>query len=783
MKTTEVLRERRTLLPLCGIILALGALLLVPIVVGRQTRALRDDILTRQVPLSMAAETFRISVANEIAATRAFLVSADSAAAEWLTEAVHERGTSLESLRMRVVDVEGVIGVQFLAVAAAAARLPSLDALTPTSTPDTARLWDGWGEVTAAADFLIAAVEAERSGYATRITSTEQIGFALTAVLAFLALSSALVTYRMERQVREYARASDQARREQQVLLESSGEGVFGLDNAGRCTFLNPSGALLIGYPEAEVLGRDLRRLLLKTHRDTPSAPEFLRSRGFGGGPIYQTEEVKLSRGDGSEVEVECITSPIRDNSGVSGAVVTLRNISHRKSVERERLALLQREQSLRARAEDAERRAKFLAEASELFAASLDIDTTLNSLSALIVPGIADSCVIYLVDDGGAIHRLQPVHIDPERQRLLSQQLDRYPPRIETLIPPVRRALTDGVPSLVHSVSVDAMKAVPGDSSHSSVIGSVGLQSLIVVPLKARGRILGAISHGASESRRQYGPEDLALAEDLATRAGMALDNARLYQQSQAAVRARNEVLGIVSHDLRNPLNAVRFGAQALLRHWPPRDNGEVEKNQLSAITRAADRMHRLIRDLLDVAQIDTGKLAVEPAPVPAAILLREAVDLSAPAAADKGVRLALEVPAECPILNVDSERILQVLSNLISNSIKFSPSDTEITVSAARNEGEVVFQVRDRGRGIDAGAIPHIFNRFWRARNGSREGAGLGLAIARGIVESHGGRIWVDSEVGQGSTFHFALPAADTINETPTLASSIDTRAWPRG
>lgn len=468
------------------------------------------------------------------------------------------------------------------------------------------------------------------------------------------------------------------------------------------------------------------------------------------------------------------VTTAVLAVLALSAALVTVRmerqvrTFSH--ATHRIQLDHLHTEQSLRAHAEAAGRRAKFMAEASELFAASLDVDTTLNSLAALIVPGMADSAITYLVDESGTIHRLQPVHVDSERQALLSRQLDLYPPRLETLIPPVRRALMEGESSLIHTVEPDAMKAVPGDASHRSVVGSVGLRSLIVVPLRARGRIVGALSYGAANFSRQYGPDDLAFAEDLAARAGLALDNARLYQQSQAAVRVRNEVLGIVSHDLRNPLNAVRFGAQALLRHWPPRDDGEAERNQLRAITRAADRMHRLIRDLLDVAQIDAGTLSMEPAPIDATTLVRDAVEASAAAATEREIRLAFATSCPTATVNADAERILQVFSNLISNAVKFSPAGSEVFVGVERQEGDMVFRVTDHGRGIEAEAIPHIFNRFWRARNGSREGAGLGLAIARGIVESHGGRIWVESEVGRGSTFHFTLPVADTEGgETP--------------
>jgi signal transduction histidine kinase len=636
MATNQVLHERRTLLPLAGIILSLGALLLVPIVVGRQSQELRDAMIEKRVPLTLATEAFRIAAVDEMAAARVSLATGDTAAVEWAIRAASEREATLRELGARVATLDTGLDNEFRTLASTVERLPQPGSYG-LATADSAAIWAAWEAVTSASDDFRAAIDVEIAADDEQISALERTGFLMTAALALLAFFSALVSYRMEKQVRAFAHESERARHEQQIL---------------------------------------------------------------------------------------------------------------------------------RAGAEEAERRATFLAAASELFAASLDLDTTLNSLSALVVPGIADSCVIYLIDASGSIQRLQPVHVDVERQRILSEQLDRYPPRIETLIPPVRLALTDGTPSLVHSVSAEELKAVPGDSTHRSVIESIGLQSLIVVPLRARGKIVGAISYGAAESRREYGPDDLALAEDLSNRAGLALDNARLYQESQAAVGARNEVLGIVSHDLRNPLNAVRFGAQALLRHWPPHGDGEVEKNQLGAITKAADRMHRLIRDLLDVAQIDAGKLAVDPEPVPATVLLQDAVELAGPAAADRGIRLLTESPAEAPLLMVDGERILQVFSNLIGNAIRYSPAGSQVSVGGTRCGEELVFSVRDQGRGIDAEAIPHIFNRFWRERAGSRDGgAGLGLAIARGIVESHGGRIWVESAVGGGSVFYFALPVADTV------------------
>lgn len=766
----RLLRERRSLIPLGGITLSLGILLVLPILVGRHGAELRDTILQTRVPLTLASEKFRIAVADEATATQAYLATGDAIAADRLALASAERRLALETLRTSALPADTVLQDRLTALVAAAEALPDWPAgssLAPSAglvaIPDTSALRAAWTEVTAATDRLRRAIDSGIATDISEIQETERLGVQLTAFLTALALISALVTYRMEKRARAFARASERARREQQVLLQSSGEGILGLDRHGRCTFLNPAAAELIGYSEGEVLGRDLRQLLLTgDHRANDGYP---KSRSFAGGPIRTTEETTLARKDGVSVEVECLTSPIvARHGGVHGAVLTLRDISGRKAVERARSALLEKEHSLRVRAEAAERRARFLAAASELFGSSLDLDTTLDSLSKLIVPKIADSSVIYLVDESGCIQRLEPAHVDAASRQVLKEQLDRYPARIESLIPPVRLALTEGTPALVRTVRVDEMKAVPGDLRHESVIEAVGLKSLIVVPLRARGRIIGAISYGASETARAFGPEDLTLAEDLATRAGLAIDNARLYQESQEAVRARNEVLGVVSHDLRNPLNAVRFGAQSLIRHWPPSDDGEIERKQLVSITRAADRMHRLIRDLLDVAQIDAGRLAIEPRPVNAASLLDDAVELASPLAIERGVRLSSGSVVGSDFVRADPERVLQVLSNLISNAIKFSKPGSEVTIGAERDGRDVVLRVLDRGKGIAPDEIAHVFDRFWRARDGSREGAGLGLAIARGIVESHGGRIWVESVLGEGSTFYFTLPAADT-------------------
>jgi signal transduction histidine kinase len=228
----------------------------------------------------------------------------------------------------------------------------------------------------------------------------------------------------------------------------------------------------------------------------------------------------------------------------------------------------------------------------------------------------------------------------------------------------------------------------------------------------------------------------------------------------AEAAVRARDEVLRIVAHDIGNSLSAVKIHALVLERTLPAGD-GEARK-RIAAIRYLTAQMDRLRQDLLDVTAIEAGRLAVEPGELAVGAVIAEAVESLAGGAAEKGVALAAAVEQGLPRVFADRERVLQVLANLAGNAVKFTPSGGRVEVSAAREGDEVRVAVRDTGPGIAAEDLPYVFDRFWQARSTRRAGAGLGLAIARGIVEAHGGRIGAESTVGEGSTFAFTLPVA---------------------
>ncbi|HEX8538325.1 MAG TPA: ATP-binding protein, partial [Cystobacter sp.] len=237
--------------------------------------------------------------------------------------------------------------------------------------------------------------------------------------------------------------------------------------------------------------------------------------------------------------------------------------------------------------------------------------------------------------------------------------------------------------------------------------------------------------------------------------------DKKRAEEERSRAILAREEILAMVSHDLKNPLGAILLTTALMRRSTLEGEQGEQFRGHLEKVQRAAERMNSLIRDILDMARIEAGHFVIEPAPHPPITLMEEAIELLLPLAAQKGLRLERHGWSE-PLgpVHCDRERILQVFSNLLGNAIKFTPAGGSVLVSAEPGEGTVLFSVKDTGPGIPAEQLPHLFDRYWQARDKARMGSGLGLFISRGIIAAHGGHIWVDSTVGVGSTFSFTLP-----------------------
>jgi signal transduction histidine kinase len=280
--------------------------------------------------------------------------------------------------------------------------------------------------------------------------------------------------------------------------------------------------------------------------------------------------------------------------------------------------------------------------------------------------------------------------------------------------------------------------------------------EAALFLPLVARGHLSGVLS--LFRGNRGFQRDEIAFAEDLARLAALALDNSLLLDTVRAALRSREEIVAVVSHDLRNPVAAVKMLSRAVLNEG--NDAGTSRRENIGLIAKAAEQMDALIRDLLDVSRLDAGKLLIHQEPVDPSVLLSGSLQTLLPLVEEKAIELDLQLEEGLPQVLADPERIQQTISNLVGNAIKFTPAGGKITVRTRSTGEEVVVSVIDTGAGISPEQLPLVFDRYWQSSRTDREGAGLGLAIAKGIVEGHGGRIWIESTLGQGATASFTLP-----------------------
>ena len=314
--------------------------------------------------------------------------------------------------------------------------------------------------------------------------------------------------------------------------------------------------------------------------------------------------------------------------------------------------------------------------------------------------------------------------------------------------------------PELVETIDDDWLES-SADPEAAPHWRSLGTTSILVLPLVA-GDTRGALTLIRAGTARPFDQDQRALSDKFAHVAATALQNAHLYDAARKANMARDETLAVVSHDLRNPLSAITMCAR-VLEEDPPGDEA-ARRELLANIRESAQWMNRLIEDLLDVSNIERGRLSLEVRPEEPSQLVLQALHMFEVEAGDNGIALEARLPTNMPLVAADRTRIVQVLSNLVRNAIKFTARDGRIEMRAESRDGVVAFSVRDTGSGISAENQARVFDRYWQSSAGARQrGAGLGLSIAKGIVEGHGGRIWMHSVPGEGSEFAFTVPQAE--------------------
>ena len=517
-------------------------------------------------------------------------------------------------------------------------------------------------------------------------------------------------------------------------ILAIAADAIITVDAQERIVHFNHGAAAIFGYPVEEALGRQLDILIPKRVRGV----HHEHMRRFAASPVQarrmgERREIFGVRRDGSEFPAEASISKLEGPDGPLYTVV-LRDMTERRRIEEDE---------------------RFLAAAATEMARSLDYRTVLQTIADLAASRLGDAALLDVIEPDGSLRRVAGASV-PGRKILLSQiakeGLSWESPS------PVIDVIRRGTSELVADIDDDWIEAHE-ELGLVQAWRTLGLHSLLTVPLVAAGQPLGALTVILVDPKRSFTPDSRGLVEKFALPVALSLINTALYAAAQRANQARNEVLGVVSHDLRNPLSAIAMCARVLRETPPETEAGRAEL--LTTISESVETMNRLIQDLVDVASIERGQLSLERAPATPGRVVDRAVHMFDVEAATHGITLSRAVSTDLPELVVDESRLVQVLANLIRNAIKFTPDGGRISVGAEAADGVVRFSVADTGLGIDPSLHQRIFDRYWHASTGARKrGTGLGLSIAKGIVEAHGGRLTVESEVGVGSTFSFTLP-----------------------
>ncbi|HJQ85253.1 MAG TPA: GAF domain-containing sensor histidine kinase [Candidatus Binatia bacterium] len=432
--------------------------------------------------------------------------------------------------------------------------------------------------------------------------------------------------------------------------------------------------------------------------------------------------------------------------------------LQRRRREERERL---------HAAAEAAERRFAFLAEASATLTASLDYDVTLATVARQAVPFLADWCTVDLLEAAGGARRVALAYGCPTKTDL-ARAAEVYPPDPEARHPRTR-VLRTGRSELFPDVDEAGLARIAAHPEQLRVMRAVGYKSAMIVALVAHGQTLGAMTFAITESARQYGAADLAVAEDLASRAALAIDNARLFSaaeaaraDAEAASRAKDDFLAVVSHELRTPLTAAFIWTRLLSREsFAP----ERVAQAAGMIERSMKRQIRLVEQILDMSRVVTGALRLDRRPIDLRDAIATAVESVRPAAETKGVTLEVVGMDDARVIG-DPTRLVQVFENLLQNGVEYTAAGGRVAVGVEDAGSSVRVRVSDTGEGIAADLLPHVFDRFRQADSTSTRrhgGLGLGLSLVRELVALHDGTVRVESAGhGRGATFVVELPAA---------------------
>jgi PAS domain S-box-containing protein len=597
-------------------------------------------------------------------------------------------------------------------------------------------------------DLFTERLRADQTAALERIGSVRQW---VMMSMVFLGLAiivvAALVATRIEAQL---LKSLNRQVRRTEAMIAGMSDGVLLVDGEGRTVFINPAGQRLLGTSEVAVpITRQAEAYRLRDEHGRLLDPQGLpAAQALSTGRVVHDVTVLIARDE--TVAVSMSATPLHEDGQTSGVVVTFRDITERRALE----------EQMQVQAE----RAQILADAGAFFASNIDPTWVTQAIVERVAEVLGDWSAVIIRSGDRDLSVASLYHRDMASLGLAWSYIYRQPLIVGEGI--IGQVVSTGYPSLTTNVRTIADAANPG-TYHPS---PVKLASLLILPLRTRREVIGALIIAANDPDRAMTDEKLPLAELLTERASLAIENARLYTEQVEArhkledlSRLKDEFLSIASHELRTPVTSIK-GYTQLAKTLIKEGDLDTSEEYLDIALDQIDRMSRLILELLDVSRIETGRLEIRREPIPWAHFVRDVVHRHHTAVSDR--RFHVSVPDDYKFVHGDRDRLEQVLGNLLENAVKYSPEGSDITVTVDDKGEALVTAVCDRGIGIPTDELAQVFERFHRGRHVSSTnygGLGLGLYITKQIVERHGGTIWVESKEGHGTTFFFSLPASE--------------------